>query len=134
MLFQRFRRDDRGQTLLEFAFTAIIFLLTVLGTIDFGRAIWQFNMVSDLAQEGARYAVVHGTNGSPASIDAATVKTYLDTRSLSFPITVTLTPTTVGSQGTNITVQVQSTFVAATGLLPNSSLTLTSTATMVVQR
>lgn len=135
MLTRRWVRDDRGQTLLEFAFTAMIFLLTTLGTIDFARAIWQYNMVSDLAQEGARYAVVHGPNGSsPTSATQANVQTYLEGRALGFTVIVTMTPLVVGSQGTTISVTVHSPFVAATRLLPTSSMTLQSTAKMVVQR
>src|SRR2546425_3373418 len=129
MTARRWARDESGQLLLEFALTAIVFLFTILGTIDFGRAIWQYNMVSDLAQEGARWAAVHGTTGtSPAAATQAQVEAYLETRSLGFALTVTMTPSTVGGSGTTVSVQVQSPFVAATGLLPSSSMTLESTA------
>src|ERR1041385_8795103 len=84
--------DNRGQSLVEFALCSIIFLVTLLGTIDFGRALWQYNMVSDLAQEGARWAAVHGTNGtSPAAATQAQLVSYLQTRDLGFSITVTMT-------------------------------------------
>jgi Flp pilus assembly protein TadG len=127
-------RDDRGQSLVEFALASVLFLMTLFGTIEFGRAIWQYNMMSDLAQEGARWAAVHGVNSlAPAS--TADVQNYLNTRGLGFTFTVTTTPTpsTIG-QGSTITVQVSSSFTPITGLIPQATLPLQSTATMIMQR
>ena len=51
-----------GQALVEFALTWTIFLIvTVVGVMDFGRAIWAYNIVSHAARASARYAMVHGS-------------------------------------------------------------------------
>lgn len=55
---RRFRRDRRGQALVEFALVVPILLLLVLGIIDFGRAWNLHQTITDAAREGARQAVV----------------------------------------------------------------------------
>jgi Flp pilus assembly protein TadG len=126
--------DDRGQALVEFALASAIFFATIFGTFEFGLAIWRYNMVSDLAQEGARWASVHGrVSSSPAS--QADVETFVRSRSPGVPVTVTTTPapSTVGPGGT-VSVEVQSSYTPLTGLLPRAAMTLRSRATMVVSR
>jgi Flp pilus assembly protein TadG len=136
----RWRRlgDDRGQSLVEFAFASVLFFITVFGIITFGLAVWQYNMMSNLAQEGARWASVHG---SAAMLPAewSDVQTYVHSRALNFNVTLTAAtlaapaPKTLGT-GSAVTVGVQSTFNPLTGLIPHAALHLQSTATMVVSR
>jgi Flp pilus assembly protein TadG len=57
--------DDRAQSLIEFALVLPIFLLVVTGLIDVARAVWQENTLAYAAREGTRYAIVHGTAGTP---------------------------------------------------------------------
>jgi Flp pilus assembly protein TadG len=52
-------RGERGSTLVEFAIGATVFLTVMFGVIEFGRALWVHNALSDAARRGARYAVVH---------------------------------------------------------------------------
>ena len=133
-IYRQALRDTRGQTLLEFAFASLLFFLTMFGTIEFGLAVWQYNMMSDLAQEGARWASVHGaSSSSPAS--AADVQTFVQGRALNFTVTATTTPVpSTVAPGSTITVQVQSTYSPLTSLIPQTVLTLQSTAKMVVSR
>jgi Flp pilus assembly protein TadG len=124
--------DDRGQSLVEFALASTVFFMTTFGTIIFGIGVWQYNMVSDLAQEGARWASVHGsTSGSPAL--QAGVQTYVQSRA-PFTVTVTTTPTAVGAAGSTVTVHVQHTFTPWISLLPHAPLNLASDARMIVSR
>jgi hypothetical protein len=55
----RMRSDDRGQALVEFSLTVVIFLVLLMGVVDFGRAIYQYNGVSQAAREIARTTAVH---------------------------------------------------------------------------
>jgi Flp pilus assembly protein TadG len=125
-------RDARGQSLVEFALASFVFFATIFGTVEFGRGVWQYNMMSDLAQEGARWAAVHGT-GSASPSNQSGVQSFVNSRS-PFTVTVTTAPSTIGAAGSTVEVQVRSTFQPLTSLIPNSSISLMSMATMVVQR
>src|SRR5580765_7072275 len=95
---QRFVRDERGQELVEFALASLVFLMTVFGTLQFGVAVWQYNMVSNLAQEGARWASVRGTTSSLGNASSGDVQTFVQSRSSGLNPTVT-TSGTVGAPG-----------------------------------
>ena len=56
------RSDIRGATLVEFAIAATVFLTSMFAVIEFGRALWVHNALSDAARRGARYATVHSAN------------------------------------------------------------------------
>jgi len=132
---RRLLHDDRGSELLEFAVASVIFFMLVFGTIEFGLGVWQYNMTSDLAQEGARWAAVHGSaSASPAT--AAQLQSFVQGRSPGFTVTVTATPTdpSAVAPGGTIAVQVNSSFSPVTGLIPSATLNLTSTAKMTVFR
>ena len=60
-LLHRFVRRDRtrGQSLVEFALILPILLILMLGIVDFGRAIFAYNAVSNGARSGARVAIVN---------------------------------------------------------------------------
>jgi hypothetical protein len=50
--------SERGQSLVEFAVSAIVILLLLVGIADFGRAFFTYLTMRDAAQEGAVYASV----------------------------------------------------------------------------
>jgi hypothetical protein len=50
---------EAGASLLEFAIAATVFLTVLFAIVEFGRALWVHNALSDAARRGARYAVVH---------------------------------------------------------------------------
>ena len=62
------RNKERGSTLVEFAIGATVFLIAMFAVLEFGRALWVHNALTDAARRGARYAVLH------SSADAAQVK------------------------------------------------------------
>ena len=56
------RHRSRGQALVEFSLVAPIFFLVLFGIIDIGRYVYYVQILNNAAREGARYAIVHGTN------------------------------------------------------------------------
>ena len=50
---------ERGQALVEFSLSIVVFLVLMMAIVDFGRAIYMFNGVSQAAREIARVASVH---------------------------------------------------------------------------
>lgn len=126
--------DDRGETLIEFAFAATLFLTIIFGTIEFGLGVWRYNILSNLAQEGARWASVRG--GSTGAVQHATtaeVRAFVQSRAVGLPVTVVTTPDPLTSPPNTVTVQVSSSFTP-TGLLRFGTIPLTSSATMTLQR
>ena len=51
-----------GQAMVEFALIAPLFFFLLFSIIEFGRAVYYTQMLNNAAREGARYAIVHGSN------------------------------------------------------------------------
>ena len=56
--FARFRRDERGTTLVEFAIAISLFLLIFFAVLDFGRLAYNWVMAEKAMQTAARIAAV----------------------------------------------------------------------------
>ena len=68
MLRIKSKRDtQRGATLVEFAIGATVFVTALFAVLEFGRALWLHNALTDAARRGARYAVVN-SNADSASV------------------------------------------------------------------
>ena len=128
------RRGERGETLVEFAFASLIFFTFIFGVLQFGIAIWNYNLIADLAQEGARYAAVHGQNsGSPKTL--AQVDSYV--QGLAYGLTVSTTGSdnpSIIAPGLPVTVMVSYTLNTGGGVIPLWNIPITSTAQMIVTR
>jgi len=55
---RRLFRPRPGQATVEFALTATALFIITMGIVDLSMAVWEYNTVSWLAREGARYAIV----------------------------------------------------------------------------
>lgn len=53
---------SRGQAMVEFALVAPFLFLLVFGVIEGGRFVFYYEMLNAATREGARYAIVHGSN------------------------------------------------------------------------
>jgi len=60
---RNFKQNEKGSTLVEYAIGASVFLMAVFAVLEFGRALWAHNALTDAARQGARYAVLHQPNG-----------------------------------------------------------------------
>jgi hypothetical protein len=61
------RDNERGSTLVEFAIGVTIFVTAMFAVMEFGRALWVHNALTDAARRGARYATLH-TQADSASV------------------------------------------------------------------
>ena len=138
---------ERGQVIVEFAFAASLFLLLFMGIVEFGRALFQYDLVGQAARVGTRYASVN----TPAASDCGTLtyaqggtcqtqivnyltgKTGLDTTNLtptitfggSNPSTCSMAPVV----GCTVAIKLQYAF---TFILPFPATTLTTTSQSVI--
>ena len=78
--------DERGDAMVEFALGASLLFMVVCGIIVMAQALYTYNVLSEAAREGTRYAIVRGSachfaTACPAS--AANIQTYV--QNLGFP-------------------------------------------------
>jgi hypothetical protein len=67
---------ERGQALVEFSLTFLVFVTMLMGLVDLGRAVYAFNGVSQAAREIARATSVHpGTTLGDSAQTAAVLAT-----------------------------------------------------------
>ncbi|MGE5589961.1 MAG: TadE/TadG family type IV pilus assembly protein [Bacillota bacterium] len=97
-MWRRLGRDQRGQSVVEFALVVPILLLLVLGIMEFGRAYSTNLSLQNAVREGARLAVTGST-------DAQVVQRVRDAAPTLDPVrlSVTVSPST-RRQGDNVTV------------------------------
>jgi len=58
----RSRRSIGGQALVEFTLVAPIFILLLFGIIEGGRFVFYYETLANATREGARFAIVNGSN------------------------------------------------------------------------
>lgn len=89
---KRFNSNERGATMVEFAIALSVFLVSMFGVIEFGRALWAHNALTDAARRGARYATLHTT---AEMADVKNVVVYGDPAGGTQPLVPNLTPDNV---------------------------------------
>lgn len=146
-------RDERGSSLVEFALSSTILFMLVFGVIAMALALYSYNVVSESAREATRYAIVRGSachfaTACPAT--AAQIQTYV--KGLDFPginpsnLTAattwsvypaggTCTPSaSCNNPGNQVKVTVSYSFPVAIPFVPKSTISMSSTAEMVISQ
>jgi Flp pilus assembly protein TadG len=93
-----FVRDTRGQSLVEFALILPMMLVVMFMITEFGRALYQYNVLNTACREGAREAVVAGS-GSAVQVGTDRMNEILDKANIKTGTSVTVT-TDLNYQGT----------------------------------
>jgi len=93
----RGRRDECGQSLVEFVLALPILLVIVFGIIEFAAAWRSYQIVTNVAREGARLAVIPSSSAAAvqARVDSLLVQSGLSLARR----TLTLTCGTTGAAG-----------------------------------
>ncbi len=63
----QFMKKDHGQSLVEFALTLPMLLVVMFMVTEFGRALFQYNILAQATREGARVAVTSAEGSAPAN-------------------------------------------------------------------
>ena len=128
------RRRQRGAAMIEFALSWMtFFLVAIVGIMDFGRAIWAYNVLAHASHEGVRYAIVRGGDSlTPAT--QSDVRDFVRSRALfleSSSVQVNVTWEPDNSPGNVVQIQTQHTFEPLMAFML-ADITLSSTARMVI--
>lgn len=156
--------DQRGDTLVEIAISAVVVLTLLFGIMEFGRAMYIYHFVSYAAQAGTRYAIVRGNSWKTACSSSSTgfgcqaassdIQAYVKSiapsgvSTSSPPLTITptwpgTTPNSTGAitctagtpnPGCVVQVAVSYQFSFIAPFMPGSPLTLSATSQQVIQK
>ena len=94
------KKRNRGQAIVEFALVLPIFLLLVLGSMEFGLVFHQYQIVTSASREGARVATLGGTDAEVVAAVKAAASTIN-----SGALSTTISPAT-RVRGNSVTVTV----------------------------
>lgn len=73
-ILRRLRRGEHGQSLVEFALLIPVMLIFVVAVIDFGKALFTYQVITNAAREGARRAALADTEITDSVIRAAIIE------------------------------------------------------------
>jgi Flp pilus assembly protein TadG len=121
-----------GQGMVEFALIAILMLMLTVGLVDLAMGVWEYNTVSHLAREGARYGII-------PSRSISQIQAYVPTRAApGLGMTVTVPQRGIcGDVNNPVIVNVSYQYQPASGLvaaLTGPSITLQAQASMYVEQ
>lgn len=80
------QKSARGQSLVELAVSLPVLVLLLLGTVDFGMAIFSYSILRDAAQEGAFYGSFDPANEDEIESRARNISPRGDERVFSSPV------------------------------------------------
>jgi Flp pilus assembly protein TadG len=156
---RRFRQDESGTELVEFALCLSVLLITTFAILDGSRLVYLNHYVGNAARDGSRYAMVRGSTWAGTSCASATayrcdavsanVQSYVVTASPAVTSTAPLTVTTTwpgtsasgascdtstgaNSPGCIVKVQVTYRFTPMVPFIPGKAITLSSTSTVTI--
>ncbi|HTW46826.1 MAG TPA: TadE/TadG family type IV pilus assembly protein [Acidobacteriaceae bacterium] len=81
-------RDESGDSMVSFALSASVLFMFIFGLTTMCLAFYTYESISEMAREGVRYAIVHGStcetsSGTSCEVTAAQVNSYV--QGLGFP-------------------------------------------------
>jgi len=83
-------RARRATTAVEFAICALAMTLIVVGFVEFGRLVWTFEVLQEVASEGARCMGLGASSCAAAGVfSSANTKTYVMNLARSRGVTIT---------------------------------------------
>jgi Flp pilus assembly protein TadG len=144
-------RGEQGTSTIEFALGASLLFMTVCGIIAICFALYTYNIASEAARAGARFAIVRGSActsfGTACPATSGNIQTYV--QNLGFPGSGHMLATAAWSAypaggtckhagcngpGDQVTVTVTDQFPVVIPFVPHRTLSMSSTAAMVISQ
>lgn len=146
---------EHGATAVEFVVVSAALLTVLFGLVAFGQAVYAYNLVSEAAREGTRFAMVRGStcSGWPSACPAtaADVQKYVQstmsqqiyvnpnaggawsvTVNTTWPANNTGCTGASNSPGCVVQVQVQYNFTLGLAFIKQTAMEISSTSQMVI--
>ncbi len=127
----RTNRRARGQSLIEMAFITPIFLVMLVGMVEYGRVLLTQHVITNAAREGARLAVVFGASDTTVQ---STVNSLISNGSLTLSKATITIAGNGGATGSTASVTISYPYQSVILQLihyNSGTVTLTTTAKMV---
>ncbi|HEY6327507.1 MAG TPA: TadE/TadG family type IV pilus assembly protein [Candidatus Cybelea sp.] len=142
------RNSQRGTSLAETTIVMGVVLALIFGVIDFGRAMYTYAFVAQIAREGARWAIVRGaqcTQLDHCNAQSSDVQTYVQslsegaTNPAGIHAIATWPSCPAGATSTNepgctVSVNVTYTFAFIAPFVSHLTMQLSSTSQMVISQ
>jgi Flp pilus assembly protein TadG len=138
------RGADDGTTAVEAGVVISVLVLLMVGSMEFGRALWTYNTMTLAVQEGGRYAMVYNATSFPSGPPAASCPSAATVTLANCAVaraseylsaygtpSVGVSASVDGSTAPNMTISATYTFnFILSGLLPYGPINLTSQVTV----
>ena len=132
----RRQQKQKGSVVVEASLTFLIFIVLILGIMDFGRIIWTYTTIAEGAREATRYAIVHGaSSGHQATV--ADIQGIVTSRTIGLSaadLTTTVTFTPDQTAGSTAKVAITYNFRPVAPYIPSGTISLKSTSQMVINQ
>ena len=135
-------KSEEGSALVEFALTVPMLFAFFFGLIEVSMVIYTHQVISEMAREGTRYAMVRGstcvdTSGNSCTATIATVNSYVAALSWpniggAIPNIGTTYPQISEAPGNPVQVTITYAFPFRVPFIPASTLNVTSTSVMYI--
>ncbi|MES3032393.1 MAG: TadE/TadG family type IV pilus assembly protein [Gemmatimonadota bacterium] len=98
-LMRRFGRERDGAAMVEFAIIAPLLFVLIFGIIDFGRAFFLYNNLTNAAREGARLGAVLDAINIPEATRRTQIQAHVRSKINDDPVRVAASTVTVTFPG-----------------------------------
>jgi Flp pilus assembly protein TadG len=142
----RRRTRQKGSALFELALCFMGFLLLMMGTMDFGYAVYAYNFCTYAARDASRWTTTHGANSATSSscsdnpgiaygcaANSSDVASYVSGRAIALDtskLTVTTTWTPDTTPGSEVNVTVKYSFAPLSGIAIKNTISMSSSSQM----
>lgn len=126
----------RGATMIEFSLGFLIFLIVLLGIMEFGRAVWTYTTVAHAAKQATRYAMIRGTAivATDAEVRAVAEKNAIGLSKSDLGVFTTWTPDRERGSFVQVRITYPVSFLASSLVSSTPSVLISSTSRHVVVR
>ena len=134
--FGRERNPRRGGALVESSLALLLFLGLIFAVVEFGRAVYAYNVLAAATREATRYAIVHGS-GSSSPATQEDIRTRVIRWGIGLnPSALTVSASWQPSNAPGSTVAVRSDYALSpiAKLVFRNAITLTTRSEMVISQ